>query len=146
MNRRKRRRRVAGRNTGFTLMEVLLVLAILVILGSLVVTNFSKVLESGKIKATKTQLSGFETQLDIFQLDVGQYPSSQQGLESLRVAPPDLPDPSLWAGPYAKKDIPADPWGNQYIYEQLGPSQYRVSSAGPDGQPGTDDDIGTVSG
>jgi general secretion pathway protein G len=67
-------------------------------------------------------------------------------LASLRVAPADLADPTKWRGPYAKKDIPPDPWQNAYIYELIGPNQYKVYSAGPDGQPGTDDDIGTVSG
>jgi general secretion pathway protein G len=127
-------------------MEVLLVLAILVILGTLVVGNFANVFASSKIKAAQAQISAFETQLDIYQLDTGVYPSTQQGLQALRVAPPDLPDPTKWNGPYAKKDIPLDPWQNQYIYEQLGPTQYQLYSPGPDGQPGTDDDVGTVAG
>ncbi len=143
--RSNRRRRRTGRQ-GFTLMEVLLVLAILVILGTLVVANFSGIFASSKIKAAQAQISAFETQLDIYQLDIGSYPTSQQGLQALRVAPPDLLDASKWTGPYAKKDIPVDPWSNAYIYELLGTNQYKVSSAGPDGQVGTDDDIGNISG
>lgn len=140
---RARRRR---RTRGFTLMEVLLVLAILVILGTLVVANFSSVFASSKIKAAQAQVNAFELPLELFQQDVGVYPSSQQGLEALRQVPADLPDPTKWHGPYLKKDIPPDPWDQAYIYELLGPAQYQIYSAGPDGQPGTDDDVGTVSG
>lgn len=141
---RRRRSSARGcrrRREGFTLMEVLLVLAILVILGSLVVANFSGVFASSKIKAAKAQISAFETQLDIYQLDIGSYPTNEQGLQSLREAPPDLADPAKWQGPYAKKNIPVDPWSNEYIYELLGPNQYRIASAGPDGQVGTEDDV-----
>jgi general secretion pathway protein G len=145
---RTKRTRVRRRHArqGFTLMEVLLVLAILVILGTLVVANFSGIFAASKVKAAKAQLSAFEGQIDIYQLDVGSYPTTQQGLAALRVAPPDLPDPTKWLGPYARKDIPPDPWSNQYYYEQLSPTQYRVYSAGPDGTTNTADDIIFVSG
>ncbi|MBM4090614.1 MAG: type II secretion system protein GspG [Planctomycetes bacterium] len=147
MKRRKRTRcRRAGARHGFTLMEVLLVLAILVILGTLVVTNFSGVFAGAKIKAAKAQLNAFEAALDIYQLDIGTYPTNQQGLQALRVAPPDLLDPTKWQRPYLKKDIPPDPWGNPYQYEMLGAEQYRVYSVGPDGQPDTEDDVITTSG
>ena len=143
--RKTARRRRHGRQ-GFTLMEVLLVLAILVVLGSLVVANFSGIFASSKINAAQIQINAFENQLEIYNLSVGSYPTSQQGLQALRVAPPDLVDATKWTGPYAKKDIPKDPWSNDYIYESIPPNQYKVSSAGPDGQVGTDDDIGEISG
>jgi general secretion pathway protein G len=131
---------------GFTLMEVLLVLAILVILGTLVVANFSGILAGSKVKAARTQLNAFESAIDIYQLDIGTYPTTQQGLAALRVAPPDLPDPSKWTVPYLKKDIPLDPWGNQYYYELVSPTQYKIYSAGPDGTTNTTDDVVNVSG
>ncbi len=139
------RRRSAHR--GFTLMEVLLVLAILVILGSLVVANFGGVFNRSKINAAKAQISAFETQLDIYQLDIGSYPTPQQGgLQALRVPPADLPDPTKWGPePYARKDIPPDPWSNPYYYEVDG-NKYKIYSAGPDGQPNTSDDIISISG
>ncbi|MHB8970596.1 MAG: type II secretion system major pseudopilin GspG [Pirellulaceae bacterium] len=145
VTRRFRPHRRSGRQ-GFTLMEVLLVLAILVILGTLVVTNFSGIFASSKIKAAQAQLNLFEQQIDIYQLDVGAYPTDQQGLQALRVAPPDLQDPAKWLGPYAKKDIPPDPWSQPYNYQLLSPTQYKVYSAGPDGTPNTADDISSVSG
>lgn len=141
-SRSARRRRARG----FTLIEVMLVLAILVILGSLVVANFSNVLVSSKVKTAKAQISNFELPLEMYQQDIGSYPTSQQGLEALRAPPADMVDPTKWHGPYLRKDIPLDPWDNAYIYELQGPAVYQIYSAGPDGQPGTDDDIGTVSG
>ncbi len=146
VRRARSRRRRLRRRRGFTLMEVLLVLAILVILGSLVVANFSGVFASSKVKAAKAQLGAFKTQLDLYMLDLGSYPTTQQGLQALRTPPPDLANPAKWAGPYAKDDIPKDPWDNDYVYELLGPSQYRISSPGPDGQLGTDDDVVVTSG
>lgn len=145
MSRNRKYRRVRRRQ-GFTLMEVLLVLAILVIMGTLVVANFTNVLGSSRVKAAQAQISNFETPLELYQQDLGSYPNGQQGLESLRQPPADLVDPTKWHGPYLKKDVPLDPWDQEYIYELLSPSQYQIYSAGPDGQPGTDDDIGTVTG
>ncbi len=91
-------------------------------------------------------MSLFDPPLGIYQLDIGSYPTTQQGLQALRVAPADLVDPSKWMGPYSSKDIPLDPWSNAYMYELESANQYRISSAGPDGQPGTTDDITSVSG
>ncbi len=110
------------------------------------VANFSNVFASSKIKAARAQISAFELPVELYQQDIGSYPTSQQGLEALRQPPADLADPTKWKGPYLKKDLPLDPWDHPYVYELLAPGQYQVYSAGPDGQPGTDDDVGTVSG
>ncbi len=138
--RRTRSRSRDGRQ-GFTLMEVLLVLAILVILGTFAVTNFSKVFAGAKIKAAQSQLNEFKTPLSIYQMDIGTYPDNNTGLQALRAAPADLADGSKWGGPYLSSEIPKDPWENDYQYEQLSPDAYKVFSAGPDGQAGTEDDI-----
>lgn len=136
----QRRRRV-----GFTLMEVLLVLAILVILGSMVGIFFQGARKKALVQATTAQISMFEEMMEHYSLDVGSYPSTQQGLQALRTPPSDIANPQKWGGPYAKKDIPPDPWGNPYQYEQSG-EQFQISSWGPDGQEGTDDDIRVISG
>jgi general secretion pathway protein G len=122
-------------------MEVLLVLAILVILGTFALTNFSNVFAGAKKRAAESQLNEFKTPLSIYQMDIGSYPDNNQGLQALRVAPPDLVDVTKWNGPYLSSDIPPDPWENPYQYEQLSTGGYRVFSSGPDGQLGTDDDI-----
>ena len=138
----KRNHRRLSRRRGFTLIEVLLVLSILVILATIVLANFGGVLGKSKIRATKAQIRAFETQIELYQLDIGQPPTTQQGLEALRVMPAGLVDATKWGpDPYTKKDIPIDPWGNAYIYEWTGGTNYKISSAGPDGQLGGGDDL-----
>src|SRR6185437_9610043 len=113
MYRRPRRREA------FTLIEVLLVLVILVILGSLVGIQIRSAQKKGLVNAAKTQVGMFKTPLDMYQLDLGNYPSSSAGLEALRSAPGDAQD-SKWAGPYLEKAVPLEHWGRQYQYASPG--------------------------
>jgi general secretion pathway protein G len=131
------------RRAGFTLIEVLLVLVILVILGSLAVTAYGPMRKKAQIDAAKAAVSMFETPLEAYHLHMDAYPSSQIGLDALRSAPADAG--SNWSGPYIKQDIPLDPWRNPYRYASPGthnPDSYDLWSAGPDGVDGTPDDIG----
>jgi general secretion pathway protein G len=137
MFRYQRRRR----RQGFTLMEVLLVLAILVILGSMVGFFIAGMQKGAYQDLARTQIGMFENQLDVYRLHIGSYPNTNQGLQSLRVPPADLQNPAKWRGPYSQKEIPTDPWGNNYQYELIGPEQYRIWSIGPDGVSGTEDDV-----
>ena len=98
-------------------------------------------LEGSKTRAVNAQLSAFAIQLEIYQLDLGEYPTTQQGLAALHTPPANLPDRAKWQGPYAKKAIPLDAWSNPYCYESVSPAQYRIYSAGSDGIPNTGDDI-----
>jgi general secretion pathway protein G len=129
------------RRRGFTLMEVLLVLAILVILGSMVGFFIAGMQKGAYQDLARSQIAMFENQLDVYRLHVGSYPNTNQGLQALRNAPADLPNPARWRGPYSQKDIPMDPWGNYYQYELIGPEQFRIWSMGPDGVSGTEDDV-----
>jgi len=97
--------------------------------------------DESKIKAANAQLSAFVRQIACYQLDLGLLPNTKQGLGSLRIAPSDLPDESKWCGPYAENDIPLDPWGHQYIYELLTPTEFKIYSTGPDGEACTADDV-----
>jgi general secretion pathway protein G len=116
---------------GFTLIELLVVMVILGLLAALVVPNFIKQEEKSKVKAARVQIESFGTALDTFRLDVGRYPTSQEGLEALRSRPSGL---ERWDGPYLKKEIPRDPWGNAYIYRSPGEREpYEVLSNGSDG-------------
>jgi general secretion pathway protein G len=133
------------RRRGFTLIEVLLVLVILVVLASLAVVAIGPIQRRANINAAKTQIGLLKTPLQSFQLAVGYYPSTAQGLEALRTPPPDLPSLDKWGGPHLESSVPLDPWGNPYRYVCPGarnPDSYDLWSVGPDGIDGTDDDIG----
>ena len=97
------------RNRGFTLVEVLLVLIILVVLASMAVVAYLPMQRRAYIDAAKTQVGLFSTPLEMYQMTIGEFPSSTQGLEALRFAPSDLPNPTKWNGPYLKSDVPKDP-------------------------------------
>lgn len=132
---------------GFTLIEVLLVLVILVILGSLVGIQIRGAQKKALVNAAKSQAQAFDTPLQSYLLDVGDYPSSSAGLESLRSAPAEAQGQGTmkWNGPYLEKAVPVDPWGRPYNYVAPGrhnSDSYDVWSLGPDGADGTDDDIG----
>jgi len=109
---------------GFTLIELLVVLVILGILAALVVPAFVGKTEKAKIQAAKTQIQLFGTALDLYNAEVGQYPSSLEELISSNA--------TNWDGPYLnKKKIPKDPWGNDYSYEVVDNGRsYRLSSQG----------------
>jgi general secretion pathway protein G len=125
---------------GFTLIELLLVMVILGTLAAIVVPKFAGRTEQAKIAAAKTDISGFKTALDAFEVDNGYYPSSSEGLNPLLNAPADAKD---WHGPYLDK-VSVDPWGAPYVYEFPGKHNangYDLMSNGPDGRAGTGDDI-----
>ncbi|MCE5336584.1 MAG: type II secretion system major pseudopilin GspG [Desulfobacteraceae bacterium] len=120
---------------GFTLIELLIVMIILSLLAALVAPKMFQKIGSSKQKAAKTQIALLGSALDQFRLDVGRYPSTQEGLESLR----KNPGHDHWDGPYLPKDIPPDPWGKAYIYRCPGEhGDYDLFSLGADGQEGGD--------
>jgi general secretion pathway protein G len=132
----------------FTLMEVLLVLAILVILGSLVGVGYLRIQQNANKEAAKAQIMMLEEAVQHYALAVGTLPSDEQGLNALRFAPAELKNPAKWSGPYLEKEIPADPWGGAYQYQVVSQGNvdptmpsFRIWSNGPDGQNGTEDDI-----
>ena len=130
------------RHEGFTLVVVLLVLVILVVMATVTVIAIGPAQERAYINTAKTQIAAFETPLDMYRLDLGDFPLE---LEALREAPSDLEDPDDWGGPYLRKAIGEDPWKNPYQYAW--PGNYNTElpdiwSWGPDGIADTDDDIG----
>ncbi len=125
----------------FTLLEVLLVLAILVILGSTVTFYFARTQNSANVSAAQVQINSIGQLLDQYLITVGTYPKTEQGLAALREAPSGLAQPERWKGPYVEKDIPPDPWGNPYQYQWVSADQFRVWSWGPDGQDNSGDEV-----
>jgi general secretion pathway protein G len=135
-----RKRTARRRSAGFTLVELLLVLVILAALAAVVVPKFANRGKQAKVTAATTQISNFEVALDTFEVDNGYYPSGASGLNDLATQPSNAQE---WRGPYVK-EVPLDPWGNPYAYESPGKinsALYDISSAGPDMQPGNEDDI-----
>jgi general secretion pathway protein G len=132
------------RNKAFTLIELMLVVMIIATLSALVVPKFTGRAEQAKVAAAKTDIMvNIPTALDLYELDNGFYPSTEQGLEALRTQPATSPVPPKWAGPYIKKK-PLDPWGNPYHYSSPGthnPNGYDLSSYGKDGAEGGKDDV-----
>ena len=134
------------RRRGFTLIEVLLVLAILVILAGLAVVAIANVQGNANNRAAKTQISSLQQLVDMYRLDISTYPTTQSGLNALVAPPSDLKNPAKWKGPYVTNGtLPKDPWGNDYVYELLGPRQYKIYSVGEDGEKNTADDISNMS-
>jgi general secretion pathway protein G len=120
---------------GFTLVELLVVLVIIGGLTALVAPNFIGQSEKAKPQTARVQLESLRNALDMYHLDVGRYPSSQEGLEALRSRPGTA---SRWSGPYLRDPIPVDPWGNPYFYRNPGESgsAYDIGSFGSDGRTG----------
>ncbi len=119
---------------GFTLIELLIVMVILGLLAALVGPKMFGKTEKAMQSTAKSQISLFETAIDTYRLDVGKFPSTEQGLRVLRERPQGL---DKWDGPYLPKEIPLDPWGNPYDYRSPGEhGAYDIISYGADGQPG----------
>jgi general secretion pathway protein G len=136
--------RRARRSRGFTLMEVLLVLTILVVLGSLVGVSYVKMQQNANRNAAKAQVAMLEECINHYLLDIGVLPSEQDGLNALLNPPSDLADPTKWQGPYLDKStLPKDPWQHDYIYHLLSTDKFQIISCGPDGVEGGTDDITT---
>jgi general secretion pathway protein G len=130
-----------NRRHHFTLVELLLVLVILATLAAVVVPKFAGRSEQAKVTAAQTEISSMEVALDAFEIDNGYYPQGTDALDQLYNQPTDA---TSWRGPYLRRPITKDPWGNPYLYECPGrnnPQGYDISSMGPDGRSGGGDDI-----
>lgn len=131
------------RQDGFTLLELLVVLVILGLLAGYVAPRYFSQVGKSEVTTAQAQIGALEKALDQYRIDTGRYPSTEQGLAALNVKPADE---ARWGGPYLKKAVPSDPWGNPYQYRMPGEhSEVDVFSLGRDGRPGgteADADIG----
>ena len=134
--RRSRNRRRRGQ-AGVTLIEMLVVVVIIGLFVALVGPQIFGQADKAKITATKAQIQQFMTALGTYKLEVGTFPTTEQGLQALRVKPEGV---TQWAGPYLQKEIPKDPWQHDYVYRFPGEhgDEPDIISYGADGQPGGD--------
>lgn len=124
--------RVTGR--GFTLLELLVVMVILGLLAAYVAPRYFSQVGKSEVKAARVQIEAFGKALDQYRLDIGRYPTTEQGLNAL-IARPE--NENRWDGPYLSKAVPLDPWGRPYSYKYPGQhGEYDLVSLGTDGQPG----------
>ena len=134
-------RKISGRHSeaGFTLVELLVVMVILVLLASLVAPRVIGYLGSSRTKSAKIQIESLSTSLELFKLDTGRYPTAREGLQALVEQPVNIKN---WNGPYLKKDkVPEDPWGNDFRYTHPGKrGDFDIFSLGADNQEGGDDE------
>ena len=132
----------ALRQTGFTLLELLVVMVIIGLLAGYVGPKYFAQIGKSESKTAKAQVEALGKALDQYRLDTGRYPSSEQGLTSLNVAPADE---SRWHGPYLQKALPVDPWGKPYQYRSPGEhGDYDLWSFGKDGQAGGQEDAADI--
>lgn len=124
-------------NRGFTLLELLVTIAIIGLLASYVGPKFFGQVGKSEVRVAQAQIDAFRKALDAYRLDVGHYPSAQQGLAALNERPAGE---TRWAGPYLQNALPKDPWGRPYAYKAPGDAgrDYELLSLGKDGAPGGD--------
>lgn len=131
---------VSAQEGGFTLLEMLIVLVIIGLLAALVAPQLLNRLESSKVTTTETQIRMLRTALDTLRLDIGRYPTTQEGLALLDDAPSDPELRARWRGPYLEDQLPNDPWGHpfQYVYTGQGNPPFDLYSWGPNGKPASE--------
>ena len=138
------RRAVIGRHAGgFTLLELLVVVAIIGLLVGYVAPRYFSQVGKSEVQVARAQIDALEKALDQFRLDVRRYPSAEEGLAALMSRPGAE---AKWAGPYLRRAVPSDPWGHPYVYRVPGRNgEFEILSYGRDGRPGgtgEDADIG----
>ena len=127
------------RRRGFTLIELIVVIIVIGLLAGLVGPQILRHVSDASVTTAKAQLELLDVALESYRLDNGRFPTTDQGLGALRDRPTRGPAAPNWRGPYVKKSIPLDPWGNAYVYRSPGtrnPSGYDLSSLGRDAKIG----------
>lgn len=131
------------KRNGFTLVEIMLVVAILGLLVSVAVPRFTGRTEEARKSTANLQVENISMALDAFEFDCGRFPTTQEGLDALRQSPTSSLN---WKGPYLKKSLPLDPWKRPYVYVAPGSAgrDFDLFSSGPNRKEGDDDDIGNT--
>jgi general secretion pathway protein G len=120
--------------SGFTLLELLVVIVIIGLLAGYVAPRYFSQVGKSEIQVARAQIDALEKALDQYRLDTRRYPTTEQGLQTLMIKPGN---DAGWNGPYLKKAVPLDPWGHPYVYRAPGQkSEFELMSYGRDGRPG----------
>lgn len=124
---------------GFTLLELLVVMVIIGLLVGYVAPKYFAQLGKSEVKAARAQIGALEKALDMYRLDTGHYPTSEEGLNALMAKPSNE---TKWSGPYLSKNVPLDPWGTAYVYRKPGANgaDFDLLSYGKDSKPGGSDE------
>ena len=127
------------KESGFTLIELMVVVIIIGILAAFVAPKIFRRVGESRATAAKNQMASLEDALDMFYIDTGRYPSTEEGLSALNNKPEEI---NHWKGPYLKKKLPKDPWGNDYVYKSPGDEgrDYDIICYGADGKEGGEGD------
>lgn len=134
--RRAGKRNRAADDAGLTLVEMIVVLAIIALVAALIVPNVIGRPDQARVTTANTDLRTIGAALKMYRLDNGDYPSSQQGLKALVERPTTPPVPANWSSEGYLPQLPVDPWGNPYVYTAPAPGGYALKSLGKDGKPG----------
>jgi general secretion pathway protein G len=129
------KRKTNRRQAGVTLIEMLVVVTIIALFAALVAPRMLRRSDTARITAARAQINSFMTALGAYKLDTGLFPTTEQGLQALRVKPQGV---NQWEGPYLPQEIPVDPWARPYVYKYPGEhgDEPDIISYGADGQPG----------
>jgi general secretion pathway protein G len=124
-----------NRSSGFTLLELLVVMVIIGLLAGFVAPRYFSQVGKSRVKAARAQIDSLDKALEQFHIDVGRLPTTEEGLAALNAAPAGMQN---WEGPYLKKAVPPDPWGHPYVYLEPGTHQndFDLASYGRDGRTG----------
>lgn len=134
------------KSLGFTLLELLVVIAIIGLLAAYVGPRYFTQIGRSEQAVAKSQIESFAKALHTYRIDVGQYPSTQEGLAALMTPPAIAVTAGKWHGPYLERAVPMDPWGRPYVYRSPGSQgqDFELSSYGKDGRPGGSDDSADI--
>jgi general secretion pathway protein G len=138
----RRQRPAALLRRGYTLLEMVIVMAIIALIIGGAITFMKKILTGGELQRVTTDIKSFDNVLTVYKMNNGSYPTTQQGLKALVERPSAAPQPKKWS--QLMRKVPTDPWNEEYLYRYPGskdPSTYEVYTKGPDLQVGTEDDI-----
>lgn len=128
----------ARRQAGMTIIEILIVIALIGTIMTIVMTNVLQKSDEAKVDLARIAAGQLENALRLYKLNNNRYPSTEEGLQALLTAPPSAKN---WRGPYTEADKLKDPWDNDFSYESTGAKSFKITSPGQDGTLGNEDDV-----